>query len=780
MNDLTELGNGGIEQRAVNYDAAVEPQRESTLQMVSAILRRWYIALLIFVLICGIGIPLIWFSIEPLYTVTGAIRVAPILENIITGKVDSGGISNYQSFMRTQAEMMTSDKVLQRVADQLADKNLSFFQNKGPALVTRLKEKLDIKNSPPEALEKLRNALSKKNITIVPGSKTELIKISMKSANPQEAKIIVNSFIDAYMAVEVSDSSQGQEQKLRLLEDERKTLTEKLQSRHNAIRQLAQEYGTTNLVSRQDMRLKRVTTLLGELTELEAKRISLETQVELLKKSKEQVIAPDELLKMQSNYINSDPTVTELTSKIIQLEQELIVAKQTLASTNPELQKKQAILDTFKERLEDKRRELAADFDRMSSSMADRIGREKLEKVQAELAQTRAYEQRLREVLNKEDVEAIQIGRKQLEIEDLQFQLELDRHLYDTVCRRIQELEMERKQPARVKVAYDASIVAVLDKRKKYGAALVFVALACGMGLALARDKADKRLRTPSDVVERIGIRIIGTTTDPQSIKRKLLPQQVVEDYQSIRANLGLLHGDGIPGKLVVTSPRMREGKTTFAVNLATSMAKSGKKILLIDGDMRKPDIASFLHLPKGCRGLQEFIFGAEFTQVVFSMADTGLDVLSADSHNSSDAYELLALPRTAKKINSVAEQYDHVVIDSPPVLAFPDALLWAKIAGAVVLTSFAGQTTAPDLKEAKEKLSQINVKLLGTILSNVPARHSYYRYAYGYYDRNGRGKQKQSPRDKKLLLPIYDSQGKAGNVKSQPTKSTKEPLSQP
>ncbi len=209
-----------------------------------------------------------------------------------------------------------------------------------------------------------------------------------------------------------------------------------------------------------------------------------------------------------------------------------------------------------------------------------------------------------------------------------------------------------------------------------------------------------------------------------------------------------------MPKRIVVTSPGIGEGKTTFAINLATSMSKAGKKVLLIDGDLRKPDIAQLLNLPKGSRGLQDVLFGKEFDQAVYSMSSNGLDVLAADSRNATDAYELLALPLTAQKINIVSQQYDHVIIDTSPVLAFPDALVWAKMADAVILTSFAGQTIAPHLKEAKGKLAQINARVLGTVLSNVGIGHSYYRYGYNYYAQNGRTRQNTKRAYKKLLLP--------------------------
>jgi capsular exopolysaccharide synthesis family protein len=398
----------------------------------------------------------------------------------------------------------------------------------------------------------------------------------------------------------------------------------------------------------------------------------------------------------------------------------------------------------------------------MAAEDVNVVVKNELLNARSQFEQAVAYENRLREKLANEDSQTVELGRKQLAIEEMKEQLASMKELYDTFGRRIQDLEMERKRPARVSVAYSADIANIQDKRIKFTMAIVFAAMACGVFGAIVRDKMDLSLYTPDDVVKRIGIRIIGTTTSPRTVKKALLSRQMAEDYQTIRANLGLLDGGGMPKKLVITSPGMRDGKTTFSVNLATSLSRSGKKVLLIDGDLRKPDIGRLLNVPRDARRLQDALVENKLEGAVFAVPSAGLNVLAASSHSSIDPYELLASPHVAKQIDKISEGYDHMIIDTPPVLAFPDALLWAKMAGAVILTGFAGQTTSPDLKDTKERLVEIGVRILGTVLSNVPVGHSYYRYGYDYYTRGGRtARSAREDAGRPLLSPMDDSEKK-------------------
>ena len=767
MNTIEKYEGASIERSPTGFEIPPGSGSGSTSGLITAVLRRWHIVVLVFLVMCAIGIPAIWLFLEPRYDVTGAIRVAPILSNILTGEADRGEISNYQSFMNTQADMVISPQVVQRVADDLANKHLTFFEDQITGIGAKLRRKMDTGKVKLDAANILKQAIYDGIITSASGRNSELMKVTMTSNNPEEAKKIVDAFIQAYMLVEVSNSMQGRGQQLTVLENEQKVLADKLGSQREAIQRLGQEYGSIALTGRQDMMLNRVSSLLAEQTKAEAKRMELETQIKLLEEKKPSSL-PDELMRMREEYINSDIAMQELTRQLAQLEQDAMLSRQAMVPGNPLLQQKEEFVKTFQSRLDEKREEVGKKFDERMSKQVDKVNADRLANARLELEQTGTYENRLREMLAKEDAKTVEVGRKQLAIEEIKEQLASTKEIYDKIGQRIQDLEMERKRPARVTVAYNADIGNIRDKRVKFTMVIVFGALACGIFGAIIRDKADLSLHTPDDVIKRIGIRIIGTTMSPQTVEKALLSKQMVEDYQTIRANLGLLDGGGMPKKLVITSPSPRDGKTTFAVNLATSLSRSGKKVLLIDGDLRKPDIGRLLNIPRESRCLQDVLLGNKLEKAACAVSSNGFYVLAADSQSSIDPYELLASPRMAEQVNNISEEYDHVIIDTPPVLAFPDALLWAKAAGAVILTGFADQTTSPDLKETKERLDEIGVRILGTVLSNVPVGRSYYRYGYGYYAQGGHTKRNgRNAAKRPLLLPTDNPDEKPNNSAS-------------
>jgi succinoglycan biosynthesis transport protein ExoP len=757
MNNLEKYLDQVIEQRPVVYEPPSGPPEPPPTNVLESMRKRWYVVVATVVVLCALTMPAIWLLIEPRYVVQGAVRVAPAVPNILSGESDSGGVGSYRDFVNTQAAVFVSGPVLQRIADDLKGQNLPLFSGRPQTRLEKLIARIRPAPGVVDPMTVLKNAVANETIAAAYIPFTELIRVTMKSPNPEEAKKVVDSFLRNYQALYSSQSSQQENENLSVLEQNEKELAGKIQNQRQEIRKLAEEFGTTVLDTRQDMEMSRTTQLLQELTRLEAQRYDLEARIGLLEQTEKATVSPEQLMAERREHVNSDPMVKELSTNVVQLERDLLAAQQTLTAGNPVLAQKQATMDSFKQRLDERRQELEKEFDEGQDDRLKALAEEQLISTKAQLEQIKAHEKRLGEVLNAQDTTTRKIGRTNLDLQDKQLQLKMDEEIYNRVTRRIRDIEMERQRRPRIETAYGAEVRDTEDRRFKLMAAALFMALACGFGLAFLQDKMDTTLQTPEDVTRQLDLPVLGTTTSSRTVKAALFADQISGDYQMIRTNLGLLGNGGMPRRLTISSAGMREGKTTFAVNLATSLAKSGKRVLLLDGDLRKPDVAYMLNISNGSGGVQEVLLGEDPKGFICVVPASGLHVLPANPRHLGDTYELLTSPMAAEQMERLSREYDHLIIDSPPALAFPDALVWAKLSDAVILVGFAGQTTGPELKKAKERFARIKARVLGAILNNVPLDQTLYRYGYSYRGHGGSTARK-ARKSKRLLLPTQSA----------------------
>jgi len=757
MNNLEKYLDQVIEQKPIVYEPAPPPGEQPEASVMKSVQRRWRLILLVFVVICAAGLPVVWLLVKPRAVVRGAIRVAPGQKNVLTGQPERE-LGDYTTYVNTQARNMINGPVVEDVADDLAGKGLSLSTEASPDLVERLKRKLGVSRPTKDAREFLKRAFADGTLEIAPMPKTELIDVTMKSRNEALAAQIVNSFLRNYEARHGSTDTETENRDLNKLQSQLTALDEKIKGQWVGIQKQAQLYGTTALDSLQQAELQRQTAYYVQKTSLEFQQIGLDATIAVLGQTTDSNTPPEQLMSARKAFVTSDPTVQEMTKTVIAMQRDLIVAKQSLTEGNPELARKQQLLNTFTKNLEDKQKELEKTFDEQMANTVRVSNQQRLHAAEVQRAQIDTAIEKLNGVLKQQDTTTRKIGNANVSVQDLQFNMRADQELRDQIYSRIKNLEMDRQQRPRIEIYYLAGVAGIEDNRLKLTAMIVFLALGCSFGLAVLRDKMDKTLQTPDDLTRHVDLPIIGTTTSSRTVKPALFAEHLAGDYQTIRTNLSLTSG-GMPKKLAVCSAGMREGKTTFAVNLATSLAKAGKKVLLVDGDLRKPDVGYMLSLSNGTAGVQEVLLGGNPEDAIRVVPSSGLHVLVANPRNLSDVYELLTSTTAAEQIEKLSRRYDHVIVDTPPALAFPDALVWAKLTDGVILVSFAGQTTAPELKEAKARFARIRARVLGTVLSNVPADFGLYHSGYGYGYRSSGSSTRYRSRNRaarKLLLPTH------------------------
>ena len=216
---------------------------------------------------------------------------------------------------------------------------------------------------------------------------------------------------------------------------------------------------------------------------------------------------------------------------------------------------------------------------------------------------------------------------------------------------------------------------------------------------------------------------------------------KVAESFRAVRTSILLSSIDSPPKTMLVTSALPEEGKTTISANLAGALAQMGRRVLLVDGDMRRPRISEFLGLPSNAGGLSTVLIGKDKEEdvIVPSSKLPNLYIMPAGPKPPYPA-ELLGSNRMKALIKSWRPSYDHILFDTPPVLSVTDPVLLSVDVDAVVLVVRFGHTTKPALKQVREILDQVNARVCGVILNSVETDHdsaygrSYYS-GYGYYD---------------------------------------------
>jgi capsular exopolysaccharide synthesis family protein len=267
----------------------------------------------------------------------------------------------------------------------------------------------------------------------------------------------------------------------------------------------------------------------------------------------------------------------------------------------------------------------------------------------------------------------------------------------------------------------------------------LLVGLAAGAGGALLREQLNTTVKTPDDVESVTGSVPLGlvpfdATARTQPLVSGEQTDGRAEAFRTLRTNLQFADVDRPPRCFVVTSAMPDEGKTTSACNMALTLALTGSRVVLVEADLRKPRVCDYLGLDSGA-GLTNVLAGQHaLADVLVPWKRRTLTVLPAGPVPPNPS-ELLGSQHMGTLLQSLAGEYDHVVIDTPPLLPVTDAAVLATIADGAVLIVRHGRSSRDDLELATQALAAVNARLLGTVLNFIPQRRRGYGYGYGYTD---------------------------------------------
>ncbi len=265
----------------------------------------------------------------------------------------------------------------------------------------------------------------------------------------------------------------------------------------------------------------------------------------------------------------------------------------------------------------------------------------------------------------------------------------------------------------------------------------MLLGLLIGVALAVARDILDNRIKDADSLAKFADAPVMGVIVDDPKTNRHPIATRAgnrnirAENFRQLRANLQFANVDEHPRVIAVTSSIPEEGKTTVAINLASTLAEAGFSVCLVDADLRRPTVAKVLGLVSPV-GLTSVLIQQISLQDVLQHAGSSLYVL-ASGPTPPNPSEVLASSYVRDVIRSLLDSVDYVVIDTAPLLPVADGSEVAALADGTLLVARHGLTTDTNVRRAVQTLNRVDAKLLGVVLNRTPIKRNN-EYGYTYY----------------------------------------------
>jgi len=359
--------------------------------------------------------------------------------------------------------------------------------------------------------------------------------------------------------------------------------------------------------------------------------------------------------------------------------------------------------------------------------------------VQAEYNQAVQRENALETRVNALKQDYLDLRRRSIQYNIYEQEVDTNQSLYDGLLQRFKEIGIAGGVGVNNIAIVDLADIPQFPSSPRLVLNMLIALLGgalLGVAIALGLEQLDESIGDPTELQRRLGLPLLGSVpkiedeTPLESLHDR--KSELVDAYLAIQTNLGFTTQHGIPRAFSVTSTRPGEGKSTTALSLATLLSRSGRKVVLVDGDMRSPSVHQLAGVDHN-RGLSNFLTGEDAVEeLIFRMEDLGLDAMTAGPI-PPNAAELLTGNRLRLLVERLLETYDHVVIDSPPVLGLADAPLIGSQMDGVIYAVESHGIRSSQVKTAIGRLVSAKVKIFGGIVTKFDARKAHFGYDYDY-----------------------------------------------
>lgn len=604
------------------------------------------------------------------------------------------------------------------------------------------------------------------SMEVVNKKETDIITISFQAPTPFEAAYIANVIAQEYTTAseeynrgEIKDLRNFLEDQLKRKADELRDSEENLRAYQEKEKVASLDEETTELISR----------LSNVDADLEQTRVELQANQETKASLQKQLEERRETLATEISEI-STPYITTLQTELANL-----VAEKTKYMTAVQVEAQgvnkqffQSNIAQYDDRIKALKENLAEEAQKISKSSLvkdpfqltqDLV--QKLISLDAEIKSNTAKIKTLQDVVDEYNKQLEGLPMKVLDLARLERRKMVDEQTYVMMTKKLEETKIQeagqRKDVRIVDEAIEPSSPTKPNKKLNLALGLV-LGMGLGIGITFLREYFDNTIKTHEEL-ENIGFNILANIPKiemskiEQKLENKLSKlgpiegkriearlithldpkSPVSEAYRTLRTNLQFSKIEGNIKTMLITSSGPKEGKSTTSANLAIAIAQSGKKVVLIDADLRRPVVHSIFGQDKA-NGITNYLMNdIRYEQMIKKSIMDNLSIIPSGVLPPNPS-ELISSQKMEELIGRLRSDFDMVIFDTPPVIAVTDAaILSTKVDGVLLIVS-AGQTNVDAVLRAKSLLENVNARLLGALLNGVDVGGIYGSYYYYYY----------------------------------------------
>lgn len=685
------------------------------MSLLKALRRRWLAAILMGVLLAGVVGAAAWLLLPARFTAFALLQVSskptPFMERV-------GNREEFAIVMKTTAARLKSRDVLMRTLSQDQVRHLRLIKKHPDTLstLTWLEEflKIEIQDN------------------------SELLTVSLTGEEPSDLQAIVNSMVKSFMTIVGNEDKSRRKDRLEktriLYENAKEKLAEKVNAKDALLKSagVKDPWAMMNLVQNTQAELRHSQAdFLRHRLELERKAGML-ANYQAAKKNLEKVLAKD---VTQKDLLDFDPNIRKEIDQVDRLEKFIErMIKEGHPPTDPTLVQTKANLKTQQQKVDEREQQIRAEIVQKFRAKQEGDLENAMANLQSDIVPLEKFVAETRERIDTltKDLDKVSLSNKRYDLLDseiVQEQKNTDR-LFDVY----KQAQMDEEAEPRVTLIGEAELQNRDTKKRLLMQILAPIAAFIFALLAVAWwEFSARRIHEADEVVAGLAMRVVGSVPelpDPKRLRAKADPQaeeivrhNLIESIDAIRTML-LRNADAEKLRVVmVTSAVAGEGKTTLASNLAMSLARAGRKTLLMDCDLRRPS-AHQLFEQTMQPGFSEVVLNeVELPDAVRATnVDPHLFLLPAGQWDREVVQEL-AKTGMVSIFEKLRDEFDFIIVDSHPVLAATDSLLIGQHVDAVLVSLLRDVSQMHNVHTACQQFASLGIRVFGAVVNGVPAK---------------------------------------------------------